>query len=258
MSAQSHQSDPRVLNRRTLEHDHRRLAAILSPGDRVLDVGCGTGAITAGIAARVGAAGSVIGVDRDDSLLAIAREHIQPNLAFEHADACSLPYGHRFDIVTAARTLQWVSDPLAALISMRRSAKPGGRIVDLDFNHANNAWEPGPPGEFARFYSAFLRWRSGNGWDNLMAANLPALSAAAGIAGVETHLDDEIALRGGADFEGAAAIWLHVVNTLGHQIVTAGLLSESEREAAAARYEIFVRDELVTQRLEMRTIVAFA
>ena len=47
MSQQHHQSDPRVLSRRSLEQDHRVLAKLLQPGLAVLDVGCGTGAITA-------------------------------------------------------------------------------------------------------------------------------------------------------------------------------------------------------------------
>src|SRR5207302_578018 len=49
MSAQQHQSDPRILDRRTLHKDHRRLAGVLARGMSVLDVGCGTGAITKGI-----------------------------------------------------------------------------------------------------------------------------------------------------------------------------------------------------------------
>jgi ubiquinone/menaquinone biosynthesis C-methylase UbiE len=73
---QAHRSDPRILGRRTLERHHRALAAILRPGLSVLDVGCGTGAITAGIARAVAPAGRVVGMDRDESLLDIARrEH---------------------------------------------------------------------------------------------------------------------------------------------------------------------------------------
>src|SRR5262245_11576149 len=134
MHAQSHRSDPRILGRRTLEHDHRRLAEVLQPGLSVLDIGCGTGAITAGIAQAVGPLGYVLGIDRDEVLLNLARTqhgHL-PNLNFEHADATTLGYQARFDIVTAARTLQWIADPTLTISKMKRATKQGGHLVILD------------------------------------------------------------------------------------------------------------------------------
>ena len=153
MSSQQHQSDARVLDRRRLRTDHRILPELLSPGLAVLDVGCGTGAITKDIADTVGPDGIVVGVDRDRGLLERARAHCvsRPNLRFEEADATSLDYDARFDVVTAARTLQWIADPKAALRRMTRAAKPGGLVVVLDYNHAFNAWAPAPPADFARF-----------------------------------------------------------------------------------------------------------
>src|SRR6516164_2145961 len=107
MPAQSHRSDPRILGRRTLQRDHRCLAELLRPGLAVLDVGCGTGAITAGAAKAVGPHGHVVGIDRDEALLELARaEHAMiPNLRFEYGDVTTLTFGTEFDIVTAARTL---------------------------------------------------------------------------------------------------------------------------------------------------------
>ena len=72
MSQQSHRSDPRILNRRTLQRDHPYLARVLRTGMDILDVGCGTGAITADIAKAVGPDGMALGIDRDDANLAIA------------------------------------------------------------------------------------------------------------------------------------------------------------------------------------------
>src|SRR3954447_17813297 len=105
MPAQSHRSDPRILGRRTLERDHRCLAELLRPGLSVLDVGCGTGAITAGTAKAVGPHGHVVGVDRDEALLELARtEHaLLPNLRFESGNVTSFRFRGQFDIVTAAR-----------------------------------------------------------------------------------------------------------------------------------------------------------
>ncbi|MEJ7609157.1 MAG: methyltransferase domain-containing protein [Bryobacteraceae bacterium] len=96
-----------------MERDHRRLAALLRPGMSVLDVGCGTGAITAGIARLVGPEGSATGVDRDEELLALARDEYArvSNLNFHCVDVLTLPFERQFDVVTSARTLQWISDP---------------------------------------------------------------------------------------------------------------------------------------------------
>ena len=83
-----HRLDPHILNERTLEGDHRRLAELLAPGMRVLDAGCGTGSITAGIARRVGELGQVVGIDRDAVLFKQARTAFPDlaNLEFEQAE----------------------------------------------------------------------------------------------------------------------------------------------------------------------------
>ena len=185
MPAQSHRSDPRILGRRTLQRDHRCLAELLSPGLSVLDVGCGTGAITAGTAKAVGPHGHVVGIDRDEVLLEFARtEHAMlPNLQFESGDATTLTFRAQFDIVTAARTLQWIAEPALAISKMKQATKPSGVLVVLDYNHTSNVWEPDPPGEFKLFYNAFLAWRQTNRWDNEMANHLPDLFRSAGLVG---------------------------------------------------------------------------
>src|ERR1017187_4952313 len=89
MSQQSHRSDPRILNRRTLQRDHPYLARVLRTGMEILDVGCGTGAITADIAKAVGPDGMALGIDRDDASLVVAVQQYggMGNLRFEGASA---------------------------------------------------------------------------------------------------------------------------------------------------------------------------
>ena len=257
MSVQSHQSDPRVLDRRTLRHDHRALPPLLRRGMSVLDVGCGSGAITAGIAEAVGPEGRVVGVDRDESLLAIAAARCAglPNLTFERQDALSLSVAGAFEIVTAARALQWMSDPAAVLRRMKSAARPGGQIVVLDYNHDRNTWAPDPPPEFALFYQAFLAWRSANGWDNAIADHLPDLFVTAGIADPRTVPTDEVAERGAPDFNETSALWAHVIATIGPRIVAAGHLSEAERIAAVEAYDAYIATRLERQTLSMGTVI---
>jgi SAM-dependent methyltransferase len=249
MSQQTHRADPRLLNRRTLEGDHRQLAKRLQPGMAVLDVGCGTGAITAGIATRVGLKGEVLGIDRDEVLLATARRehHCIPNLKFEKGDALSLDFKNRFDIVTAARTLQWISEPDLAIQRMIQATRPGGLVLILDYDHQNNTWDPEPPDEFKRFYTAFLDWRAANRWSNQMGTELPGLFRSAGLMDVQSHVDDETKGRGDLT-------WAHVIESLGPTLVTSGFLTGAEDQCATAAYGDYVRHRLKTQTLSLRTV----
>ncbi len=123
MPAQSHQSDPRILGRRTLQRDHRCLATLLRPDIAVLDIGCGTGAITSGIARAVGTQGHVVGVDRDAGLSELARrEHgTLTNLHFENGDATNLNFRSQFDIVTAAFSITTTCETNGSLIPQQSS-----------------------------------------------------------------------------------------------------------------------------------------
>ena len=252
---QTHRSDPRILNRRTLQRDHRRLAELLRPGMAVLDIGCGTGAITADIARVLGPNGRVVGLDRDESLLVIARgDHVLPNLRFVHGDILNFAFDESFAIVTAARALQWINPPELAISRMRQAAAQGGKIVVLNYNHDNNTWKPDPPREFMRFYKAFLEWRNANGWSNRMADCLAELLESQGFKDIQVHIEDEIARLGDRDFSAASAIWLNVIETLGPQLVGAGFIAERERTEAECVYRNWIQEYLDTQILQMRTV----
>ena len=258
MSGQQHRSEPAILDRRTLRADHRRLAALLRPGMRVLDVGCGPGAITRGIAEAVGPDGSVVGVDRDPALIDRARAGAAafPNLRFEVGDATSLVYDAAFDVVTAARTLQWIADTGRAIRRMAHAVAPGGWLVVLDYNHARNAWDPAPPAAFMAFYAQFLAWRAANGWDNEVADHLPALLEAAGLTGIEIHDADEVGERGDADFAQKTALWVGVIDTLGPTMCGAGVCDAALVAAAREAYDAWRASTLQRQTLSMKTVIA--
>lgn len=99
----------------------------LEGSERVLDVGCGDGRITAKIAARV-PRGAVVGVDSSRDMIAFAMNHagpaLQPNLRFEVADARSLPFREEFDLVVSFNALHWLPDQDAPLLSIRLAMKP--------------------------------------------------------------------------------------------------------------------------------------
>jgi trans-aconitate methyltransferase len=104
----------------------------LEGAERVLDVGCGDGKITAEIAARV-PHGSVLGVDPSQNMIAFATSHFGPavrsNLRFEVADVRRLAYRAEFDRVISFNALHWVPEQGAALRSIRTALVDAGRAV---------------------------------------------------------------------------------------------------------------------------------
>jgi ubiquinone/menaquinone biosynthesis C-methylase UbiE len=105
----------------------------LGPGDRVLDVGCGTGVDAPALAAMVAPGGELVGVDSSAGVLAVARRvaaEIGVNARFEVADAAALPFADGcFGACRADRTLQHVPDPATAVAEMVRVTVPGGIVL---------------------------------------------------------------------------------------------------------------------------------
>jgi ubiquinone/menaquinone biosynthesis C-methylase UbiE len=104
-------------------------AAGVGPGERVLDVACGTGALTLAVADRVGPAGSVVGLDANPEMLAVARRKPTAIEWVEgRAEAPPLP-DSSFDAVVSQFGLMFFDDRAGALRQMMRVLRPGGRIA---------------------------------------------------------------------------------------------------------------------------------
>lgn len=106
----------------------------LRPGERVLDVACGTGLISLRVARSVGAAGAVVGTDIAGQMVEAARliaaEHEVGNVTFERADAEELPFADgSFDAAICGLGLMYVPDPIRALREMGRTLRRGGRAA---------------------------------------------------------------------------------------------------------------------------------
>lgn len=112
----------------------------LRPGQAALDVAGGTGDLAAGMAGQVGERGQVVLSDINAAMLAVGRDRLLDrgllrNVRFALANAERLPFAEEsFDCVTIGFGLRNVTDKAAALASMRRVLRPGGRLLVLEFS----------------------------------------------------------------------------------------------------------------------------
>jgi ubiquinone/menaquinone biosynthesis C-methylase UbiE len=144
-----HESVLRSHRWRTAENSAGFLLAHLEPGQDLLDIGCGPGTITVELA-RLVAPGRTVGIDLSDDVLDAARqwqtERGQSDATFEQGNVYHLAFPDScFDVVYAHQVLQHLSDPVAALIEMRRVLRPGGRLAVRDSDYGAFVWAPDDP-----------------------------------------------------------------------------------------------------------------
>jgi ubiquinone/menaquinone biosynthesis C-methylase UbiE len=107
----------------------------VEPGQRVLDVGCGPGALSTELVGRLGA-DAVSAVDPSESFVAAARERL-PGVTVERASAEELPFpDDSFDAALAQLVVHFMSDPVAGLAQMGRVTRAGGVVAACVWDHA--------------------------------------------------------------------------------------------------------------------------
>lgn len=124
----------RLWNRRIIS------AANTIPGDRVLDLACGTGSLTRDLAKRVGPTGSVLGIDFSREMLRGAETKHMPNVEYRRGDATDLSgiEDESFDAATIAYGARNIPDLDALFSEMGRVVRPGGRVVCLEIATPEN------------------------------------------------------------------------------------------------------------------------
>ena len=111
------------------------------PGERVLDVATGTGAVAGELLRQKGCA--VVGVDQSPEMLAVARRRLPAAVQLVEASAEDLPFEDAsFDGLTFTYLLRYVDDPAATLRELARVVRPGGTIASLEFGLPRGVWQP--------------------------------------------------------------------------------------------------------------------
>jgi ubiquinone/menaquinone biosynthesis C-methylase UbiE len=160
----------------------------LRPDMRLLDVGCGPGSITRGLAERL-PAGQVIGLDLSRETLESARRDAAArglqNLRYEEGSVYELPFPDgSFDVAYAHQVLQHLRERGLALSEMLRVVKPGGVVAVREVDWSTVAYFPRDPW-IDRFIEVHLRTWYRNGGEPQVGRQLRALFNAAGVASLE-------------------------------------------------------------------------
>jgi ubiquinone/menaquinone biosynthesis C-methylase UbiE len=152
----------------------------LKNASRVLEVGCGTGAILS----EIDSPASLHGLDLSRAALTEARLHA-PRASLIHADALSLPYAdYTFDITFCHFLLLWVRDPLAAVREMARATRPQGHVLALaEPDYSQRVDRPKSLAPLGKWQAEALR---SQGADPSFGARLAETFARAGIEVIET------------------------------------------------------------------------
>lgn len=248
-----------VLDRRTLVNSNANLLDVIKRGQRVLDVGCGSGTITRDIAMLTGASGSAVGIDTSEHLIAQARDTFGTvaNLSFQLADINTFDDAEKFDVITSARVLQWLSNPVEVVDKMKTLLKPGGCLTVLDYNHEAVEFSPEIPSSMKKLYNAFLTWRKDAGMDNQIGDHLERIFHEAGLYDIVVKDYSEASIHGKPAFEEDLAIWKKVAEARGPQLVADGYLTEDERLTAVSDYDTWITRDAKYMRLILKAATGY-
>lgn len=209
----------------------------------MLDVGCGPGAISVGLARAV-APGDLVGVDVEQSQVdlanAAAREAGQTNAGFQVADGTHLPFpNEHFDVAHFHAVLTYLPDTTTALAEVMRVLKPGGIVGAREYMSDSCFVEPNL-GDLTRVHAMFRDLLIANGGHPQMGRELGVRFNEAGFIGIET----------GASFEPAKGLGPFIRPAIAEQAISHGIASRDDFDKWQA-----VSDEV---REHPGTIVGFA
>jgi ubiquinone/menaquinone biosynthesis C-methylase UbiE len=226
--------------RRTAEEAAAFLLPELRPGMRLLDVGCGPGSITRGLAERL-TPGQVIGLDLSQETLAAARQDAAAlglaNLQYEQGSVYHLPFPDAsFDVVFAHQVLQHLREPGTALREMLRVVKSGGLVAVRDVDWGTASYWPADPW-IDRFVEVHLKTWYRNGGEPRIGRQLRALFNAADVTNLQITASLWCYATPAETVEwGESYAERLLTSPMGERAVEYGYASRSDLEAMAAAF----------------------
>jgi SAM-dependent methyltransferase len=232
--------------RRTAEREAAYLLPHLRPGMRLLDVGCGPGTITDGLARAV-APGQVVGIDVEPAVLIEARARLEaagtPNARFEEASVYALPYADAsFEVAHAHQVLQHLVRPVDATREVLRVLVPGGLFAVRDADYATMTHWPRTEG-IDRWLTLYHAVTARNDAEADAGRRLPSWLRAAGFESVEVT-GSAVVYSTPADVLNWGDSWADRItqSSVATQAIEYGLATRDDLEAIAAAWRTWARD----------------
>jgi ubiquinone/menaquinone biosynthesis C-methylase UbiE len=197
-------------------------ALALRPGERVIDVGCGTGSQTQVLAAAVEPSGDALGIEASPALREVAEQRAEAAgspARFRDGDALALPLPDATaDVVWCERVLQHLSEPDRAVGEMARVLRPGGRVALIDSDWATALLHPGDPEAVAALMSGALTAAANPYSGRRLLGQLSAAGLVIDDQGSQALLQDNSTVQ-----------W-PLVRMMGESAVRRGRMTEAQRE----------------------------
>jgi len=225
---------------RTAEEAAAFLLPELKVGMSLLDVGCGPGSITRGLAEHL-APGEVVGIELSKEALASAREDAAArglgNLRYVEGSVYELPFADAsFDVVFAHQVLQHLKEPSAAIREMLRVLRTGGWLAVRDVDWGTVAYWPPDPW-LDRFLEVHVKTWSQNGGDPQMGRKLRAMMNASSVVDLRISVS-QWSYAGYAETRewGEAYAERLLTSPMGSNAVERGNATQEDLQAMAAAF----------------------
>jgi SAM-dependent methyltransferase len=212
----------------------------LAGGAHCLDLGCGPGAVTVALARRVGPAGTVLAVDRDDVAIELAKRRMAAagisNVSYAVADAYDFVATDEFDFAYSRLLLHHLSRPAEVLQRMWEAVRPGGVIAvdDVDFD---GAFCHPPDDGFSFWRDRYAQVVRHHGGDPTLGRTLVRLFVEVGLPLPDVRVT-QCVLRDGP----AKRVPMLTLQETADAMIEAGITTRGEVEAAIAAFAAFADD----------------
>ena len=226
----------------------------INAGERILDLGCGTGGTLHLLSKRVGPTGSVLGIERSPHFVGLARrfvaDHALPQVEVREGDAYNtgLPRAS-FDGAHMRLVLVNVPEPERIVREMVSLVRPGGWVASFEANSVSLVCDPPLPA-WNRLLDAFTAYSSAQGIDLFVGRRTHRLFRAAGV--VDIHADTVVHVY--PPGHNGRPILRDFINNVREKLIEGGFIDRSilERDVAALERHLSDPETLVTSHLFFR------